>query len=98
MTDNHDDELTRYSNRITTIISAAVNGLNAEDRAQRIAHCQQHNQHGVRLHTTEQDDILEFRWGGKPLALIRRDDLFGEDVVLAAEFMPEIPDTIPDDI
>ena len=100
MTDNtiEPGELTDdQQRRIHDLIAVAVNGLTDEDRNERIAHCQTHNEHGVRMHITTADDLLEFRWGGRTLALVPRADLLG-DGPLTAEFIPDVPDTIPDDL
>lgn len=85
----------RVMERTRVLLERAVAGLTPEDVAARAAWCKEHNDSGVRMFTTERDDILEFRWGGRPLLMIRSEDL-ESDVPLVAEFVSEIPDTIPD--
>jgi len=84
--------------RVRAILTEAIAGLDPADLNERIAWCREHNQHGVRMHTTADDDLLEFRWGGRRLALVRADDLADPDAVLRAEFVADdVPDTVPDD-
>lgn len=84
------------ADRLKTLLQHAVAGLDPVDRAERIAWCREHDQHGVRMHT-DPDGVLEFRWGGRALALIRAVDL-DSDVPLQGEFQSnEVPDTVPDE-
>jgi hypothetical protein len=68
--------------------------LDPADRAERITYCQQNNQHGVRMHLTDNDDLIEFRWGGRTLAMIPRDVLLDDQPLPAPVFISaDIPDT-----
>lgn len=82
--------------QVRALITAAVAALDPTDRAERIAHCQQTGQHGVRMFT-DPDGLLDFQWGGRRLAMIRAADLLG-DGLLSAEFVPDtVPDTVPEE-
>lgn len=83
--------------RVRAILTEAVASLDPADLNERIAWCREHNQHGVRMHTNADDDLLEFRWGGRTLAMVHRDVLTG-DGPIRAEFIAEtpVPDTVPD--
>ena len=48
------------------------------------------------MHPSTDDDLLEFRWGGKQLALVHRDVLL-DDGPFRAEFIADTPDAVPDD-
>lgn len=87
------------ANELRQMLTAAVAGLDPEDVAERIAWCRANGQHGVRMHTSDQDDLLDFRWGGRTLAMVHRDVLSeDEDGVVVAEFVAsEVPDVVPDD-
>ncbi|QIV83048.1 hypothetical protein [Mycolicibacterium frederiksbergense] len=91
MTDNDDD--VQLMARVRALLESATASLDPADRAERIAWCREHDQHGVRMRT-DPDGLLEFVWGGRPLALVRAADL-DSDVPLRGEFVPtEIPDTL----
>lgn len=88
---------TDYEARVNKLLSAAVHGLDPADIAERIAYCRANNTHGVRMHTNADDDLIEFRWGGRRLVLVAAAAL-ASDEPLAAGFVPEeIPDTVPSD-
>jgi hypothetical protein len=87
-----DDEL--QAERTRLLIEQAVAGLDAADVAERRAWCEEHNEFGVRMFPAGGDE-LEFRWGGRLLAVIRQSDLVSEEP-LRGEFVPEVPDTVPD--
>ncbi|AKN17472.1 hypothetical protein MHAE_04390 [Mycobacterium haemophilum DSM 44634] len=90
MTDINDDE---RAGRIRALLTQAVANLDPADRDQRIAFCREHNQHGVRMHLSKEDDLIEFRWGGRTLAMVHRDHL-DSDAPLHAEFIiTDLPDT-----
>lgn len=78
--------------RVKELIASAVAALDPLDRAQRINYCRAHDQHGVRMHT-DPDGLLEFRWGGRRLAMIRAADL-DSDTPLQGEFVADVPDTL----
>ena len=86
MTDDQADH------RLRELLAAAVAGLDPIDREERIAWCQELGEHGVRMHLADDDDVLEFRWGGRRLAMIHRDALL-EDGPIEAEFIADVPDT-----
>lgn len=83
--------------RVSAIIVNAVAALDPADQAERVAWCQEHDQHGVRMHVDPDDDVIELRWGGRPLAVISAADL-ASDEPLEASFVAEVPDTLPDDL
>ena len=60
--------------RIGLLLTHAVAALDPADRAERIAWCQANDAHGIRMHPGD-DGILEFRWGGRRLALVAAADL-----------------------
>lgn len=80
--------------RVRDVINDAIARLTAEDRERRIAYCREHDQHGVRMHLTEGDDLIEFRWGGKSLAIIPRELLLDDGPLPVPELVAEVPDTI----
>lgn len=82
--------------RARDLLADAVARLNPQDHAERVAYCRQSGQHGIRMHFTEGDDLVEFRWGGRRLVLLPR-VLLLNDQPLQAEFIAEVPDTVPDD-
>lgn len=88
MTDADD---ARLMARVRELIANATANLDPQDRAERIAWCREHDQHGTRMHV-DPDGLLEFTWGGKRLALVRAADL-DSDVPLQAEFVGDVPDT-----
>lgn len=81
--------------RVRDVITDATARLTPEDREHRIAYCIEHDQHGVRMHLTEGDDLIEFRWGGKSLALVPRELLFDDGPLPVPDMDAELPDTIP---
>lgn len=87
----------KFTRRINMLLQSAVTGLDPADRADRIAWCQERNQHGVTMHPSNDDDLLEFRWGGKRLVMIHRDDLLSEKP-LHPEFIADVPDSVPDEL
>ncbi len=89
------DEALRELLPIRDLIAAATTALDPQDQAARIAWCRQTGQHGVRVHVTDADDLLDFWWGGRRLAMVRRADLFSGEP-LAASFVPDcVPDAVP---
>lgn len=83
MTDDHTDD--PMHNKVQILLAHAVAGLHPTDLAERVDYCREHNQHGIRLHPSPDDDLLEFRWGGKTLCMIRRDVLFGDGPIMDVE-------------
>lgn len=81
-----------FHERVRYVISHALANLSDEECSSRIAYCRDHNEHGVRLFSGDQDDVLDFRWGGRTLALVRRADLLSEGV-LWANVVADVPDT-----
>lgn len=98
MTTNDDQDRTQA--RVHAILAQAVAGLDPVDRAERIAYCRTHNEHGVRMFPATDDDLIEFRWGGRTLAMVQRDVLTATDdpdIAVAVEFIGDgsVPDTVP---
>lgn len=81
--------------RLQLLLSHAVAALDAQDRDERIAYCQAHDEHGVRM-VTDDDGVLEFMWGGRRLALVGAADLAGVQPLLATP-VAAVPDTLPED-
>ncbi len=82
--------------RVRDLLADAVARLDPQDHAERVAYCRRSGQHGIRMHFDEGDDLVEFRWGGRRLVLLPR-ALLLNDQPLRAEFIAEVPDTVPDD-
>jgi hypothetical protein len=78
--------------RVRAILTHAINGLSPQDRAERIAYCNQHG-HGASAHPDPQDDVLEFRWGGRPLAFVPFAVLRGDGPIVG-QFVSELADDI----
>lgn len=87
-------DIDRTAERTALLLRAAVAGLDPTDRAERINHCRTTGQHGIRSHT-DQHGVIEFRWGGRLLAVIHT-DLLDSDHPIGAHFTPsEVPDHLP---
>jgi hypothetical protein len=71
----------------------AVAGLDPLDRAHREAWCSENDQHGITMKTVEDDDLLEFSWGGRRLAMVPRGLLIGDGPLPEPQFVGEVPDT-----
>ena len=82
--------------RVFNLIGAAIDGLSDVDVAERIAYCETHDARGVRMYRDSDDDVVELRWGGRPLVVIRSDALFSDEP-LKGVFVPAVPDT-PEDL
>lgn len=95
MTDDDDSLSAAVGARLRAVLSEAVAGLDPADRAERLAWCAEHDVHGVRMQLTGADDLLEFVWGGRRLALVHRDVLL-EDGPVSSGFVAALPDTLPD--
>ncbi len=91
MTNNMNDE--QLGSRVRALLAHAVVGLDVADQAERVAYCVEHDEHGIRMHRADDDDLIEFRWVGRPLAMVRRQDLT-TDTPLTAEYITEVPNTI----
>ena len=84
------------NDRVRLLLTHAVAALDPADRAERIAWCQDNDAHGIRMFPGD-DGLLEFRWGGRRLALVAAADL-ADGAPLAADFVADtLPDTVPDD-
>ncbi|MBB5776230.1 hypothetical protein [Nonomuraea jabiensis] len=77
--------------RLGEIIRRSVEGLDAADRAERVAYCQRTGEHGVRVHA-ESEGVLVLTWGGKTLAAIERTVLTGDGPLPEPELIPAVPD------
>lgn len=93
MTDN-----TVEPDRLRALISRAVAGLDPMDRAERVAYCRAHDEHGVRALRCEDDDLLELMWGGRRLALVSIAALFGDGPLVGTFVADHVPDHVPDDL
>jgi hypothetical protein len=91
----NDDE--KFQSRVQALLADSVARLDPADRDERIAYCREHNEHGVRMHPSTDDDLLEFRWGGKQLALVHRDVLLDEGPFRAEFIADDVPDALPGD-
>lgn len=96
MTENPQDDA-RLMYRVRDVLANAVAGLDPQDRANRAAWCREHDAHGVRMHFANDDDLIEFRWGGKSLAMISRADLLSNEPLQLQFVAEDAPDTVPAD-
>jgi hypothetical protein len=79
--------------RMRAIIATAVAGLTPQDRAAREAWCVANNSHGVRMFpASDHDDVVEFRWGNRSLAMVRLDDLLGDGPLHGVYQSDDVPD------
>jgi hypothetical protein len=81
-------------NKVQTLLNDAITGLDRQDLAERIAWCIQNGVHGATMHP--EDGVIEFKFGGRRLALVPVDALCGDgplDVTLEVE-----REFVPDDI
>jgi len=92
-----DDQIPPDLLKVREIITTATSRLDPDDYNARIAWCRQHDQHGVRLHLDPNDDILEFRWGGRTLAMVPRAILQSDEPLPEPRYITATPDTIPDE-
>lgn len=83
--------------KVRDLLVDAVSRLDPQDHAERVAYCEESGQHGVRMHFDAGDDLVEFRWGGRRLALLPRSILLDDQPLPPAEFIAEVPDSVPDD-
>jgi hypothetical protein len=83
--------------RVRELLTDAVNRLDRRDYAERVSFCQATGQHGTRMHLTPDDDLIEFRWGGRTLAMIPRSVLFDDQPLPEPQFIADTPDTLPAD-
>lgn len=83
--------------RVRALLADAIDRLDAEDRAERVAYCQASGEHGVRMHRDDGDDIIEFRWARRPLALVPVSVLLDNEPLPTPGFIAEPPNTVPDD-
>jgi hypothetical protein len=83
--------------RVRELLTDAVNRLGLADRAERISYAQATGNHGVTMHLDADDDLVEFKWGGKPLAMVPRDVLLDDQPLPEPTFIAQPPDTIPDE-
>ncbi|HUL99427.1 MAG TPA: hypothetical protein VLU24_08420 [Mycobacterium sp.] len=61
-----------FDARLQILLRHALAQLDPADLAERIQWCREHTDHGVTMHLDDADDLLEFRWGGRCLALVYR--------------------------
>ncbi|MDC8981246.1 hypothetical protein [Mycobacterium marinum] len=92
---NGDDQV---AERVRELLRHAVAALTPNDYTARVTHCRDHNEHGIRMHF-DGDDLIEFRWGGRRLALCHRNTLLNDNGPFQFELVNDqpIPDTIPDE-
>jgi hypothetical protein len=95
MTDDLNNE--RFALRVRELIADAVNALDPADREERIRYCRETGRHGVSVVCNPEDEVLEFRWGGRRLALAHNSELDSAGP-LNAMFISEMPDVVPDDL
>jgi hypothetical protein len=82
--------------KVRQLIADTWAQLSPEDRAERVAYDIAHGIPGVTMHPSVGE--VEFRRGGRTLAVASLDVLTGEEPLPAGEFIAEIPDTVPDDL
>lgn len=84
--------------RIRALLEAATAALTPEDYAARIAYCQEHNRPHTTMHLNPDDDLIEFRWGGRRLAMVHRATLDNDRPMRFGLVNDQpTPDTVPDD-
>lgn len=88
----------QFGQRVRALLEHAIAALDPADREARIAWCRDNDAHGIRMHVNDQDDLLEFTWGGRRLAMIHRDTL-DNDRPMQFGFVNDqpTPDTVPDE-
>ena len=79
--------------RVHVLLADALARLDPADRAERIAYCQAHDQHGIRMHPPTDDALIEFTWGGRTLAIVDRAVLL-DDGPIHVEHIADLPDTL----
>jgi hypothetical protein len=94
MTDNDMPDLN--PDKVRKLIADAWARLSPEDRAERVAYDIEHGIPGVTMHPSVGE--LEFRRGGRTLAVASLDVLTGEEPLPEGDFISELPDTVPDDL
>lgn len=87
----------QFNARVSTLLTAAVGGLDPADVAERLAHCQATGEHGIRMHPSADDDVVEFRWGGRRLALVAAAALASGEPLAAGFVAEDTPDTVPEE-
>lgn len=83
--------------RLRALIEHVVAGLTDADRAERIAWCRDHNQHGVRAIFNDDDGTITLTWGGSRLAVLDAAVLYDDNPRFAAAFMPDLDRGVPDE-
>ena len=94
MTTDEPDDALLFDARVQHIIERSLAEMKPDDRARRIAWCQQTGQHGVRL--VAEDDAFKLTWGGRTLALLEEDVFLGEDTYLRG--LEVLGMSLPDDV
>jgi hypothetical protein len=85
-----------FNEKVRQVIAEAIAGLDPDDRAERIAYCREHDEHGVRAKV--EGEGVEFTWGGKLLAVVERALLTNDDLeMVAGQRIEPVPDTIPEE-
>lgn len=92
-----DEQVTPAERRIAGVIAAAIGGLSARDRAERIAYCRRHNWHGVDYGVNDYGEI-ELFWPGGPesrlLAVLPKNALSEEGLRHPLGMTPlDVPDS-----
>lgn len=90
MTTEHEEDVAFWT-RVADILEASVDGLAETDRLARIEYCQRTGEHGIRAF--DDGDAVEFKWGGRPLAVVDR-DVFVPGAEVAGAWIPSAPDDL----
>jgi len=64
----------QFGQRVRALLEHAVASLSPDDYTARVTYCRDNNCHGIRMHPGD-DGLLEFRWGGRRLAMVHADTL-----------------------
>jgi hypothetical protein len=83
--------------RVHVLLADAVARLDRGDLAARIDYCRRaHDEPGVRMLPATDDNLIEFRGGGRTLAMVHRDVLLDDGPVHVEHIAADVPDAVPD--
>jgi hypothetical protein len=88
--------MTEFNRKVQQLLTEAIEGLDPADRAERIAYCREHDEHGARA--VRDGDGVEFSWGGRLLAVVEAELLTDDELELpAGQRIEGVPDTVPEE-
>ncbi|KZS80266.1 hypothetical protein B4U45_27910 [Mycobacterium persicum] len=87
----------QYAQRVRAVLEHAMSALTPEDYAARVTYCRDNNCPGIRMHPGD-DGLIEFRWGGRRLAMVHADTLNNDRPMQFGLVNDQpTPDTVPDE-